>query len=292
MRANLKMWGWPLHIDKMVFEEKGRLLQTELLRRGLNSVSRRISVAEAATNGWFIVVARFSTHRLELWFDEWIDKPAFWIGVEGKSSKCLQDLISARPDTLSPRAYVTSADFDNQRGNLKRSSIVRLERQISNGDLIREDYENDEPNSEHFLGSYFTPEHFDLMAVADFCEYIVGQESPGAQRYLEGRGLSIIQTKYERDPAAREACLNAHGYSCKCCLFDFERVYGSELGRKFIHVHHKDPLANGERQVDPINDLVPVCPNCHAMLHRETPPISVEHLKLIVDQQIKRSDRK
>ena len=50
---------------------------------------------------------------------------------------------------------------------------------------------------------------------------------------------------------------------------DFENMYG-ELGKGFIHVHHIVPISmiGKEYKIDPIKDLVPVCPNCHAMLHR------------------------
>jgi 5-methylcytosine-specific restriction protein A len=40
----------------------------------------------------------------------------------------------------------------------------------------------------------------------------------------------------------------------------------------------------GEYQVDPIADLRPVCPNCHAMLHSRRPtPLSIAELKRIID---------
>ncbi|HEK2705573.1 TPA: HNH endonuclease [Pseudomonas aeruginosa] len=54
-----------------------------------------------------------------------------------------------------------------------------------------------------------------------------------------------------------------------------------ELGRGFIHVHHVVPVSEiGESyEVDPIKDLIPLCPNCHAMIHRRNPPLSVDELK-------------
>lgn len=61
---------------------------------------------------------------------------------------------------------------------------------------------------------------------------------------------------------------------------NFDEVYG-ELGKGFIHVHHLLPVAQLGKQyeVDPIADLRPVCPNCHAMLHRRNPPLSINELK-------------
>lgn len=52
------------------------------------------------------------------------------------------------------------------------------------------------------------------------------------------------------------------------CGFDFEERYG-ELGRGFAHVHHLLPLATLDSPVvTTLEDLVIVCANCHAMIHR------------------------
>ena len=68
-------------------------------------------------------------------------------------------------------------------------------------------------------------------------------------------------------------------------MFFFER-YG-EIGRDFIHVHHRAGMANekGEHVVNPEKDLVPVCPNCHAMLHRQSPvPYMIEELRRMLGE--------
>lgn len=66
----------------------------------------------------------------------------------------------------------------------------------------------------------------------------------------------------------------------------FDETYGM-FAKDFIHVHHIKPLSeiNEEYEVDPINDLIPVCPNCHAMLHRQQNgiPMTVERLKLLYE---------
>jgi 5-methylcytosine-specific restriction protein A len=99
--------------------------------------------------------------------------------------------------------------------------------------------------------------------------------------YTEGTANQITQTRYERNPHARVACINHYGYSCSVCEFDFEKRFG-ELGKNFIHVHHLTQVATVGKtyQVDPILDLRPVCPNCHAMLHRQNPPLTIEELKI------------
>ncbi len=100
------------------------------------------------------------------------------------------------------------------------------------------------------------------------------------EQHREGAKLQVWVNFYERDPKARQKCLTKHGYLCKICEFDFVKEYGP-IGEYFIHVHHLRPLhtLEGPYIVDPINDLVPVCPNCHAMLHQRKDCYSIEELK-------------
>lgn len=100
---------------------------------------------------------------------------------------------------------------------------------------------------------------------------------------LEGAAVQILVNRYERDARARSACLAAHGARCNVCELDFEARYGP-LGHGFIHVHHLIPLASigTEYAVDGPRDLVPVCPNCHAMLHREDPPLTPAKLREVI----------
>ncbi|WP_429747529.1 HNH endonuclease [Vibrio clamense] len=101
--------------------------------------------------------------------------------------------------------------------------------------------------------------------------------------FTEGAKKQVTVNSYERCPKARQACLDKHGYSCKVCGFSFLEVYG-EIGKGFIHVHHIKPLAgiSENYEVKPTKDLVPVCPNCHAMLHTKSPPLSIDELKSIM----------
>lgn len=108
-------------------------------------------------------------------------------------------------------------------------------------------------------------------------------EIPNPETVFEGVKKEIIVNRYERNREAREKCIAAHGYKCAVCGMDFEKIYG-EIGRGFIHVHHVVPLSTigKEYELNPIKDLVPVCPNCHAMLHRKDPPYKIEELNIII----------
>ena len=68
-----------------------------------------------------------------------------------------------------------------------------------------------------------------------------------------------------RDAALRNEVLRLKGCKCVVCGFDGDKVYGKPMGN-IIQVHHLNPIANGERKTT-IDDLVPVCPNCHAAIH-------------------------
>ena len=106
--------------------------------------------------------------------------------------------------------------------------------------------------------------------------------------YTEGAPNQVTQIKYERNPFARKACIDQYGCSCNVCGMNFEQTYG-DLGKGFIHVHHLNQLSKIGKQyvVDPIKDLRPVCPNCHAMLHRRSEVISMEALKSMMTSKNK-----
>jgi 5-methylcytosine-specific restriction protein A len=102
----------------------------------------------------------------------------------------------------------------------------------------------------------------------------------------EGAVRSVQVNQYERNPEARRQAIAHYGCRCSVCGFDFESFFGN-IGRGFIHVHHIVDLAlvGEEYQVDPIEDLRPVCPNCHAMLHKEKPAMSIECLAFRIKAQ-------
>jgi 5-methylcytosine-specific restriction enzyme A len=125
---------------------------------------------------------------------------------------------------------------------------------------------------------------FDIITkdeIAPFPDDVASKE-----RYPEGAVISTQVNRFERDPGARRDCISHYGARCSVCEFSFSIVYG-EIGRGFIHVHHIVPLSTigHEYVVDPIADLRPVCPNCHAMLHKRTPPYTLEELRSMLARE-------
>lgn len=107
------------------------------------------------------------------------------------------------------------------------------------------------------------------------------EETEPVVGFAEGSAKQLSVNRYERSPLNRKLCLSIHGYRCKICNFDFFEQYG-ELGREFIHVHHITPVSQigANYLIVPEKDLIPVCPNCHAMLHRRNPPLDPSELSL------------
>jgi 5-methylcytosine-specific restriction protein A len=108
----------------------------------------------------------------------------------------------------------------------------------------------------------------------------VADEVPASERFVEGASTKVLVNRYEPDQRARRACLAHWGWDCAVCGFNFARVNGA-LGERFMHVHHLRDLASlgGAYEIDPVADLRPVCPNCHAMLHQRRPTLPIAELR-------------
>jgi 5-methylcytosine-specific restriction protein A len=101
--------------------------------------------------------------------------------------------------------------------------------------------------------------------------------------FVEGAAVRVYVNQYERNPAARSRCVAHYGRKCAVCGMTFGDTYGSDAAR-LIEVHHLDPLggAGGEHPVDPIKDMRPLCPNCHAVVHLKSPPISIDQARAML----------
>jgi 5-methylcytosine-specific restriction protein A len=102
--------------------------------------------------------------------------------------------------------------------------------------------------------------------------------------YVEGHTKKVWSTKYERNKTLREKAIKIHGYDCEVCGFNFREKYG-ELGSSYIEVHHITPISKrGEAEVNPKKDLATVCANCHRMIHRSNPVISIDDMRKIISK--------
>lgn len=111
-------------------------------------------------------------------------------------------------------------------------------------------------------------------------------EEKETKTFLEGSFREVKLSVHERNNKARKKCIEYYGTDGVICGFNFEKIFGT-IGKNLIHVHHLISLSeiNEEYEVDPLKDLRPVCPNCHAMIHRKNPPFTIEEMKKIIKIQ-------
>ena len=105
-------------------------------------------------------------------------------------------------------------------------------------------------------------------------------ELPAFKKIMEGAKKTISVNAFERSTKARNACIRHWGAKCLACGIDFGKKYGKSA-RGFIHVHHLTSIAaiGKAYKVNPKKDLVPVCPNCHAVMHFSEPPLTVAKVR-------------
>lgn len=105
------------------------------------------------------------------------------------------------------------------------------------------------------------------------------EEVVDTDNLIEGSVRQITVNAYERNARARTKCIEAHGTTCCICKFNFGEMYGP-IADGYIHVHHIKPLSEIQEQyiVNPVEDLRPVCPNCHAVLHLNSECRSIEEV--------------
>ena len=104
--------------------------------------------------------------------------------------------------------------------------------------------------------------------------------SPGLREKQSKRYITV----YERDSKLRNAAIAIHGYDCVVCGFNFEKAYG-DYAKGFIHIHHIVPVSEfgDSKTVNPQTDLVPVCANCHSIIHRKRDStLSIEEMKKLI----------
>ena len=140
---------------------------------------------------------------------------------------------------------------------------------------------------EAYIRFYAQKHNIDLDAISlpeDSSDQQPDEDEEEKQR-LEGRMTEAKLLRRQRNRQARQQCLEASGYKCYICGFDFEKTYG-EIGKGFLEVHHKRPISTYDEEHEiPQSELVPLCSNCHSMVHRRKEAMDVDELKNIVQNK-------
>jgi len=179
-----------------------------------------------------------------------------------------------------PPCFISDSELDNQatRGvrELTAESAALLDRIIEATDRL--------PRSGKLLT--VTEQMLPEKELPSREEFRLPDEVADGTTYTEGSVCQVKVNRYERDPQARRACVAAHGTRCSICGFDFGSTYGPEANG-YIHVHHLRPLSEIGREyiIDPVNELCPVCPNCHAVIHMGGQCRSIPEVKKLLKRQ-------
>lgn len=138
------------------------------------------------------------------------------------------------------------------------------------------------PESAALLDGVVGEDH-DTREQADAGAWFIPEEVSEPERFPEGATRRIAVNVYERNPVARRKCIEHYGTRCQACDVDLGERYG-DVGAGYIHVHHLKQLSEigTEYEVNPVDDLRPICPTCHALIHRTTPAMKIEELRLHV----------
>lgn len=106
----------------------------------------------------------------------------------------------------------------------------------------------------------------------------------------EGRVQTGSRKVYERSQrlrnAAKDYYMNDGKLYCNCCNFEFGEFYGERFGDSCIEFHHMKPLFMYEdedmaRTIEQcLRNLIPVCPNCHRVIHKNH--IGVDNLHIFI----------
>ncbi|KMQ76386.1 HNH endonuclease [Marinobacter subterrani] len=113
-----------------------------------------------------------------------------------------------------------------------------------------------------------------------------GSSDEEMRGYPEGALTTVQANRFERDRRNRAAAIAIHGTSCLACGIEMGSVYGG-VAQGFIEIHHVTPVSQlgAGYLIDPAKDLVPLCPNCHAVAHRRSPPFSVDEIRHLIDNR-------
>ena len=191
-------------------------------------------------------------------WDASASKPALYVGVK------VDALLDPEVDEILPRELLDEPYFSGMHWNTQSSGIS-------------------------------VPEHVAQALEREWEKWLSEVSSrqvtsPGSHKLSEGTAYDITLTGYERNREARRRCIAYYGSSCFVCGLDLGQTYGP-AGENYIHVHHLLPLSEiGEQyEVDPVEEMRPVCPNCHAIIHRRSPPYEIEEVEeMMVKQRLAR----
>jgi hypothetical protein len=248
---------------------------------------------------------KFKEENWNYWQDMGVGENESWRSPKTRNNKendiAIGDIVFLyRVDKKRDRGIyfvtkVSNVDFNDPKENpIELEIIIDLKHNIFKPelfgflDVMQKINKLDQRSTSYYK---FEPEDnpqklYDLIMNNEYKEFLPEEINQNeSEALIEGAKKQIIVNAYERNSKARLKCINKHGYICAVCDFDFEKTYG-DIGKNFIHIHHLREISSVAEnyEVDPEKDLIPVCPNCHAMLHKQKPAYTINEMKKILNK--------
>lgn len=155
----------------------------------------------------------------------------------------------------------------------------------------RELVENNRVNIQYILSSGF--DYNDVKSsLGEVYNSRASTIIPYEEIIAEGNEKTVVTKSYERSRKLRNAAIEYFSrngiITCDCCGFEFKSFYGEKYGTSCIEIHHLKPIFQyaGKNVVQTIDDalrnVLPVCPNCHRVIHKNS--ITAEQIPLFKRQ--------
>jgi len=190
-----------------------------------------------------------------------------------------------------------AARFRNANGvHMKLCNFLRLDptysgRGLSRGGVLEEEVWREFANDRQRLSE--TAAAIRARVSTRTNEEVTFVATDEEEEFPEGRILFRAHRSRERKRAlverAKRLALRNYGHlACQACGFDFEVTYGAP-GQGFIECHHLLPVSHirpGTRTR--VTDIALLCSNCHRMVHRRRPWLSMEQLTSLVRRRTRR----
>lgn len=232
--------------------------------------------AELEAQGDFVVLANISSGWFAVFQSTWLERTA----VATRAGRAGPNLILYRTKSGNPRDHYV-IPYSAVRGLLVEKTITHSD--VNGSKRWNLTLRDNQLHVTHRPGRVDVSAFFGAELPGERADYLIPEEVDAGQKLREGAVRQIQVNAYERDREARRRCLEYYGRRCVVCQMTFADVYGDEFA-SIIHVHHVVALSTiaREYEVDPIKDLRPVCPNCHAVIHSRTPQYTLEEASALL----------
>jgi hypothetical protein len=216
--------------------------------------------------------------------------------VDSQNIKNTYTVYILENDEIIKKEQLESEEHKNLLSKAKRLGFKLLHDVHPNAlinDVTMVHYKQDRPNAKpwekesyQMLLNFFEDYQgeFERAMVKTAKEDIESEQFEEGEYYRDGSTTYYFGKRYERNPQNRAKAIKIHGLNCLGCGFNFKKMYG-ERGEDFIEIHHIKPLSTIQEEVviNPATDLVPVCSNCHRMIHRKKDRIlTIEELRELI----------